>query len=154
MTALACADSDLLVCSDWEARQAHWTPTLQVLQRIRQDLREAGLERCKIMLLIGADVFESFKDAQVWHHGSLETLLQEFGVIVVERGDCNVEALLAETPVLHRNREKITFLPQLIKNEVSSSKVRMMLRSGQSVRYLIPDRVLSYINEHHLYSPE
>jgi nicotinamide mononucleotide adenylyltransferase len=152
MAALACQDSDLLTLNDWEAKQPQWTPTLQVLQKIRADLEESVAGKaCKMMLLIGADVFETFRDAHIWDPEKLEVLLREFGVVVVEREFCDYERLLSQTPVLSRNRERIIFLPQAIRNEVSSSKVRALLQSGLSARYLIPDSVLCYIKSNHLY---
>ena len=35
--------------------------------------------------------------------------------------------------------------------DVSSSDIRTMLAEGRSVRYLVPEAVLTYIHEHHLY---
>ena len=34
---------------------------------------------------------------------------------------------------------------------VSSTDIRMMMKSGMSVRYLVPDAVVKYIEEHKLY---
>lgn len=42
-------------------------------------------------------------------------------------------------------------IPQLIPNEVSSTRVRLSLKRGMSIRYLVPDQVVDYIYEHKLY---
>ena len=40
---------------------------------------------------------------------------------------------------------------QLIQNDVSSTKVRLFLRRGLSVRYLLPLQVVDYIEQNGLY---
>ena len=40
---------------------------------------------------------------------------------------------------------------QLIQNDVSSTKVRLFLRRGLSVRYLLPSQVVDYIEQNGLY---
>lgn len=40
---------------------------------------------------------------------------------------------------------------QTVRNDVSSTKVRLFIRKGMSVKYLIPTVVIRYINRHGLY---
>lgn len=40
---------------------------------------------------------------------------------------------------------------QTVRNDVSSTKVRLFIRKGMSVKYLIPTVVIRYINHHGLY---
>jgi nicotinamide mononucleotide adenylyltransferase len=42
-------------------------------------------------------------------------------------------------------------IPQLIQNDVSSTKIRLFRKRGKSIRYYIPDKVVDYIYEHELY---
>lgn len=35
----------------------------------------------------------------------------------------------------------------------SASRIRQLVREGRSIRYLVPDAVARYINDHHLYPP-
>ena len=62
---------------------------------------------------------------------------------------------------LQQWRHNIRVIPQLIQNDVSSTKVRLFIRKGMSVRkrgksirYYIPDKVVDYIYEHGLYSDD
>lgn len=55
------------------------------------------------------------------------------------------------TDNLARWRNNIYLIPQLIQNDVSSTKVRLFLRRGLSVRYLLPAAVVDYIEENNLY---
>lgn len=45
-------------------------------------------------------------------------------------------------------------VPQLVRNDVSSTKVRLFVRKGMSVEYLIPSPVVKYIRQHGLYQDE
>ena len=58
------------------------------------------------------------------------------------------------TDNLSRWRNNIHLIPQLIQNDVSSTKVRLFLRRGLSVRYLLPAAVVDYIEENNLYLDE
>ena len=55
---------------------------------------------------------------------------------------------------LQQYREKIHIMQQLIQNDVSSTKIRLFRKRGMSIRYLIPDNVVKYIDAHDLYSDE
>ena len=52
---------------------------------------------------------------------------------------------------LQQWRENIRVIPQLIQNDVSSTKIRLFRKRGKSIRYYIPDKVVDYIYEHDLY---
>lgn len=55
------------------------------------------------------------------------------------------------TDSLARWRDNIYLISQLIQNDVSSTKVRLFLRRGLSVRYLLPLSVVDYIEQNGLY---
>jgi nicotinic acid mononucleotide adenylyltransferase len=40
---------------------------------------------------------------------------------------------------------------QTIQNDVSSTKIRTFLRKDMSIRYLVPESVIGYIEKNHLY---
>lgn len=52
---------------------------------------------------------------------------------------------------LARWRHNIILIHQLIQNDVSSTKVRLFIRRGLSVRYLLPGPVVDYIEANGLY---
>jgi nicotinamide mononucleotide adenylyltransferase len=55
------------------------------------------------------------------------------------------------TDSLAKWRDNIHLISQLIQNDVSSTKVRLFLRRGLSVRYLLPLSVVEYIEQNGLY---
>ena len=52
---------------------------------------------------------------------------------------------------LARWKHNIHLIHQLIQNDVSSTKVRLFIRRGLSVRYLLPTPVVDYIEANGLY---
>lgn len=55
------------------------------------------------------------------------------------------------TDNLARWKHNIHLISQLIQNDVSSTKVRLFIRRGLSVRYLLPAAVVEYIEDNGLY---
>jgi nicotinamide mononucleotide adenylyltransferase len=51
-------------------------------------------------------------------------------------------------------KDNIRVIPQLIQNDVSSTKIRLSLRRAMSVQYLIPAPVIEYIEQHGLYQED
>jgi nicotinamide mononucleotide adenylyltransferase len=80
-----------------------------------------------------------------------EVRLGLYGVFVIERNGTDVDDALAS---LQRWKENIFPIPQLIQNDVSSTKIRMFLRREMSIQYLIPAPVVEYIEQNHLYEED
>lgn len=75
-----------------------------------------------------------------------------FGVVCLERGElADLDKLLTETELFRRHRENIFVVAQPVYNNVSSTLVRDLVRKHQSIRYLVPGPVETYIREHKLY---
>ena len=58
------------------------------------------------------------------------------------------------TDSLAKWRNNIYIISQMIQNDVSSTKIRLFLRRGLSVRYLLPAAVIDYIEANGLYLDE
>lgn len=85
-------------------------------------------------------------------NAQLEIILGRFGTFIVERAGSDVdEALESLTNINASWGTNIYVLRQMIHNDVSSTKIRMFLRRSMSVHYLLPDSVIRYIEQHHLY---
>lgn len=81
----------------------------------------------------------------------LERILGRYGAVIVERTGTDTEQALAN---LAPWQDNIFLVPQTITNDVSSTKVRLFLKRGMSVRYLLPVPVVEYIESHHLYTDD
>ena len=74
-----------------------------------------------------------------------------YGCIIVERAGSD---MVQATDKLARWKANIYTIPQMIQNDVSSTKIRLLLRRGHSVLYLLPTEVIDYIEANGLYLDE
>lgn len=106
------------------------------------------------MLLCGADVLESFGIPNLWKPDDIAEILGRYGVVCITRSGSDPNKFIHQSDVLWKYRKNIHVVPEWVTNEISATHVRRALRRGQSVRYLLPDDVLRYIQEHKLYNSE
>ncbi|XP_026055804.1 nicotinamide/nicotinic acid mononucleotide adenylyltransferase 1 isoform X2 [Carassius auratus] len=105
-------------------------------------------------LLCGADVLESFGVKDLWKPEDIEEIVGRYGVACITRCGSDPEKFINQSDVLYKHRKNIHMVREWVTNEISATHVRRALRRGQSVRYLLPDSVVRYIQEHSLYSVE
>jgi len=103
----------------------------------------------KIALLGGADLVETFCQPGVWDPKDLTHILCDFGAFIIERAGTDMKDVM--TRLEPRWRENIHVIHQTIQNDVSSTKIRTFLRKDMSIRYLVPESVIGYIEKNHLY---
>ena len=48
-------------------------------------------------------------------------------------------------------QENIHFVIERVPNDISSTRIRRCVQRGESVRFLVPDAVIDYINANNLY---
>jgi nicotinamide mononucleotide adenylyltransferase len=155
MCRLATKDSEWITVDDWEIRQKEYSRTRQVLAHFVESV-STHLNRTDvdIFLLCGADLLESFVKPGVWRPEDVQFILANHGVVCIERVGVSLATLIFENDVLQHNARNIFQVPERIMNEVSSTKVRMLIKRGYSIKYLINDEVISYIKENKLFSEE
>ncbi|XP_041952988.1 nicotinamide/nicotinic acid mononucleotide adenylyltransferase 1-like [Alosa sapidissima] len=108
----------------------------------------------QLKLLCGADVLESFGVPNLWKPEDIAEIVSRYGIVCITRGDSDAERFIQQSDVLWENRKNIFVTREWVTNDISATHVRRALRRGQSVRYLLPDPVLRYIQERGLYSAE
>ncbi|KZP27635.1 Nucleotidylyl transferase [Athelia psychrophila] len=148
--------SSWIMVDTWEAFQAYQR-TAVVLDHFHHQVNDvlggvhtADGERreVRIMLLAGSDLISTMSEPGVWSYADLDHILGQYGTVIVERTSSD---LSRATDSLARWRANIHLVSQLIQNDVSSTKVRLFLRRGLSVRYLLPMGVVDYIEREGLY---
>lgn len=132
----------------WEASQKEYQPTAIVLDHFEREInvvqqgvatRNGERKPVRIVLLAGADLIQTMSTPGVWSQDDLDHILGKYGVFIVERTGTDIDDALATlTPWRHN----IRVIPQLIQNDVSSTKIRLFLRREMSVRYLVPAPVI------------
>ena len=153
MCSMGLEQSPLLEVDAWEAIKPEYTPTLQVLDHIRHEINEVrdgdgSSTEARIALLAGADLLETFHMPGVWAEEDLFRILERYGAFVIERSGTDVANTISR---LKQPTDKIHVITQEVKNDVSSTKIRDFVNRGLSVRYLVPENVIEYIDKHGLY---
>jgi nicotinamide mononucleotide adenylyltransferase len=150
MCELALNHSDWLMVDHWESNQPTFQRTAVVLDHFHAYL-SAISPRIKIMLLAGGDLIESFQVPGLWAIEDLHHILGDFGCLVLERTGSDTHSFLLENDILYQHRKNVFVIKQLIHNDISSTKVRLFVKRGFSIKYLLPDSVIAYIVEHGLF---
>ncbi|KAK3331995.1 hypothetical protein B0T22DRAFT_289148 [Podospora appendiculata] len=137
--------------------QPEYVPTAQVLRHFDHEINtvlggiegtDGKMHKARIALLAGADLVMSMGEPGLWSPADLDVILGSYGAFIVERSGTDVDEALAS---LRQYENNIWVISQVIQNDISSTKVRLFLKKDLSVRYLIPDPVVEYIEEHQLF---
>lgn len=154
MLQLALANEPGLVADDRELRRQGPSYTLDTLAEIRAEI---GTET-PLCLCIGMD---SLVNLNQWHRWCELTDLAHIVAVArpgwhlpqsgevlefVHAHRATSEEQLQEQPAGKVLIREITLLP------ISATGIRQALQRGESIRYLVPDKVIDYIRQHQLYS--
>jgi nicotinate-nucleotide adenylyltransferase len=148
MLRLAIAEEPRLDLCDLELSRQGPSYTIDTVR----ELRRLHGAKTRIHWVIGADMLE---DLPRWRQVS--DVLAEAGLIVVVRPpwDQRLEEIFASLSAelgcqaVDALRESVTATPRI---DISSTDIRRRLAEGRSIRYLLPDAVLEYIEDHRFYA--
>lgn len=143
----------------------HWLPDMQSGHMSNGPVQ--------LKLLCGADILESFSVPNLWDPEDvsvvllvvvavptmvlitlsfqLETILGQHGIVVITRNGSNPEQFIFNSDLLSRHRRNITLITNWVANEVSSTMTRRLISRGDSVKYLLDDRIVEYIRSKSLF---
>ncbi|XP_075402951.1 nicotinamide/nicotinic acid mononucleotide adenylyltransferase 3 [Tenrec ecaudatus] len=167
MARLALQTSDWIRVDSWESEQAQWVETVKVLRHHHSELLralphadgpgyvalpQAAAASPQLKLLCGADVLKTFQTPGLWRDSHIQEIVEKFGLVCVHRAGHDTNAYILASPILRRYQDHIHLAREPVQNDISSTYVRQALRLGQSVKYLLPDAVLAYIQDHALYT--
>ncbi len=156
MLRLAIADEPGLIIDEREIQREGPCYTFYTLQSLREKF-----PRVPLCLIIGADQFVNF---DTWHRW--QEILGLAHLVVVYRPGWNPTGQIGNAELARLVQEHTTvdvgslrdiaggqlFFAQVSQFDLSSSRIRTLLRQGKSVRYLVPDAVYDYIRSQTLYS--
>jgi nicotinate-nucleotide adenylyltransferase len=151
MVRLAIAGHPGFSFSDLEHKRAGLSYSVATVEELLDRHPDAAL-----YFILGQDAFQAIQTWKDW-----EKLLALCHVVVMTRAGWKNEGLRSVLPPDYAGRfryeadrdgyqgptDKMIFFRQVSFLEVSSSDIRNRIKAGQSVRYLVPDEVLTYIAE-------
>ncbi|AYV76988.1 MAG: nicotinamide/nicotinic acid mononucleotide adenylyltransferase 1-like isoform X2 [Barrevirus sp.] len=122
-------------------------PTVAVIKHLKE------IHQTNIGFICGGDLFLGFVNKDWWSDKEIELMVGDY-LFVIEREDIT-ESVMRESmekrSIFKKLQDKIIFIKPFIRNDVSSSAVRKLIKEGKSVKYLIPDLTLNYIKDNKLY---
>ncbi len=137
MLRLALMDNDHFDMSDIEIERGGISYTVETIEETKERF---GIEAENLYFLIGSDALLDFHRWKQY-----ELILDECRVIVAQRPGFRPSRI--DPNILSRIR--FANIPQI---EVSSSQIRRRISSDLTIRYLVPNPVMKYIQEQGLYS--
>jgi nicotinate-nucleotide adenylyltransferase len=139
---IATRDDERFVVSDMEIRRGGPSYTVDTLKELTTTHPDTDL-----FLILGGDVAAGLPR---WHEPerviSLATL-----AVAERRGTARADIDAAVGPLAGANRTAFFPMPTI---DVSSTTIRQRVRTGEPIRYIVPDAVIEYTREHRLYVGE
>lgn len=155
MTRLAIAGNPRFILDDREVRTSSPSYTVNTLASLRKEIGNAS----PIWLMMGADAFLGLPAWKEW-----QRLFELANIAVAHRpgyrlaqSDLLSDQLAHELQKRRRDTPCSTsagsiYLKPVTALDISATAIRNSLSSGASVRYLLPDNVLDYIQQNRLYT--
>ena len=146
MVRAAVAGESVFRVDDRELRRSGKSYTLETLRSLRLEMSDTPL-----CLIMGSDAFRGFPE---WRDPG--QILETAHLVIMRRpGEdppCPYPDRVVLTPEALRSHKcgSILYL-EVSQLEISSTRIRRLVREGRSPRYLLPDPVLDIIHKHRLY---
>ncbi len=145
MTTLAIQNNSHFKCLDMEIRREGYTYSYETLELLKEKYPENDY-----FFITGADCLFSIDS---WKYP--ERIFQCCTLVAAVRDQVSIKEMEKQKLRLEQkfslDCQKIVLFP-FIQLPVSSTEIRQRISKGQSVKYLIPENVLSYIKEKGFYS--
>jgi len=141
MTQLAIADNDKMRCLDIEVKREGYTYTYETLEQLK-----VAYPKYEFFFIFGADCLYSVEN---WKNP--ERIFEQCTVIAAARNGSPLEEMQDKIAELNLKFQTNILLLPFMNLEISSTLVRDKIAKGESVKYLLPNPVISYIHEHALY---
>lgn len=141
MLQIVCDELDKVEVSRLELDETRVLTTIETLRILKEQNPDK-----EIIFATGTDNLQELK---TWNN--YLDILNEFKVLVFERGFDNFEKIVEENDFLIENRKSLIKLEKNVRTNLSSTFVREQLRQNKSIKFLVPEKVEEYIKENNLY---
>lgn len=145
MTRRALAGNPHLQVSEIELRREGLSYSVDTLHELRSSLGPAD----RLWFIVGSD---AFREIHTWHR--FPEIFRAADILVMRRPPAEGEITpplelssqfaASETGFRHESGREVRILPITLL-DISSTRIRRALAEGRSIRYLVPDPVLAYL---------
>jgi nicotinate-nucleotide adenylyltransferase len=150
MLEVAIGNNDKFIADDRELRRRGESFTVDTLKSFREELGDKE----PLALIIGMDAFLSFTK---WH--DWQTIITLAHLVVTSRPDYTAQPLQDWAQPMHTEHKlKLSTKPggylyfiTTTALSISATDIRQQRHEGRSIRYLVPNAVYDYIQQHKLY---
>ena len=140
MVSLAIRENPKFELSLYEAKKTELCYTAQTLSELKEKFPEQDY-----FFIMGAD---SLFDFEMWK--SPDIICKKASILAAVRDDIDRQELNEQMKYLKQKYDANIFELNTPNFSVSSHNIRNRVEKGASIRYLLPDVVISYIREHNL----
>ena len=71
-------------------------------------------------------------------------------MIAIDRWQCNLAELVLTNRLPLLTSTDLIIVKQYIMNDISSTRIRLFIQRGMSIKYLLPDACIKYIMDNHI----
>ena len=141
MVRRAIADNPHFEISLREMNADGYTYTYRTLEKLKEEYPDTDF-----YFIIGADSLFSFDD---WREPG--RIARACRIVVAVRNQSSRESLILEMDRLHKKYNGEFLLLDTTNIDISSHMLRSWQQEGKSLKYYVPDPVIAYIEEQHIY---
>lgn len=141
MLKLVADKNNKFIISEMDFYRDKSLPTIETLEKTQQQFPDK-----QICFLTGSD---NLKEIHTWDRA--EDIVSKYKLIIMERGCDNVKEIIENNSLLLKNKKNIIKMNQEIRSNCSSTYIRNQLKNEKSVKYLVPEEVIEYIEKYKLY---
>lgn len=142
MLNLICKSQEKLEVSDIELYSKKQLYTIQTLDLLKA---KYGKEY-DIWFVMGTD---NLKEVETWKDP--ERLLKDYKIIILERGNDNLENIISNSNILSSNRKSLIKIEGINRINLSSTMIRDKIKKEENIEEFIDKDVLEYIRNNNLY---
>ena len=153
MLELSCEDSEGLIADDCEIRRGGTSYTIDTVKLLHDRLPDQP-----ICLIIGMDAFQRINGWRNW-----QELLEFVHLAVVDRHGSTLEFeqqeiaefynrhMVEDQSALTSSRAGNIFKISVPMLEISATRIRRLITEDKSIKFLLPDAVINYIESESIY---
>lgn len=158
MTRIALTDNPRFILDERDVGREAPSFTVETLNELRAELGKT----VPLVMLMGTDAFRTIAS---WYHYKEIFSLAHIAILTragtapdwLNAVEAELRAelrgrLVTHTNVLHEGPAGCIISLPMTPLEISATRIRALMRNGQSPRYLLPPQVLDYIESHRLYT--